>query len=399
MAGVTGRRSLESGCLSPHLFTSPPPSRERECRPRRAPGDSFSFRSRSPYTPSVIESLEISNLRGIRTGKLEGLTPLTVLVGPNSSGKSTVLDALLIAASLSPGDAVGRAVRRRTERDADARWLLWRQGEDGAATLKVRTPQGDGRDCTLSVQAEIPIDLKSSLLRQDAREPFTCIETHCSRDSSTASALTLFSADNLYEFTPDPARLPEPLRIEPYISLLDMRGLGTGTPLPNLYTTTVTQGRREDVLELLREIIPGLRSLEILVTPRNTPVLHLVFQNGSVPVALAGDGIRTMLRLSLELVTRPQGLVLIEEPEVHQHPRALHQSAKVLLASMRRGLQIVLSTHSLELIDALLLESTQEDLQRLSVYRLKLNEGALASSRLSGDQLAFARGQIEEDLR
>jgi len=214
-----------------------------------------------------------------------------------------------------------------------------------------------------------------------------------------AVALTVFSANNLYESSLEPNRILNHSKITPSVSLLDMRGPEWGTPLPTLYTNTVTQGRREDVLELLRDIIPGLRSIEILVTARNEPVLHLVFQNGSVPVALAGDGIRTLMRLSLELAIRSKGLVLIEEPEVHQHPRALHQSAKALLASVRRGLQVVLSTHSLELIDALLLEATQEDLQRFSVYRLKLNEGELVSSRLSGDGLAFARAQIEEDLR
>lgn len=349
----------------------------------------------------MIESIEIHKLRGIQSGKLEGLTPLTVLVGPNSSGKSTILDALLIAAGNLPGDAVGRVVRRRAERDADARWLLWRQGEDGDTTLTAKTPQGNGRDCTLSLQGLSPasVPLAKVLQSRNAERPFTCIETLCRRDATAATATTVFSADNLYESSQEPTPLPEPLKLVPRASLLDMRGRESFTPLPTLYTNTVTQGHREHVLELIQEVIPGLRSMEILVTPRNEPVLHLVFRNGSVPVALAGDGIRTMLRLSLELATRPQGLVLIEEPEIHQHPRALHQSAKTLLASVRRGLQVVLSTHSLELIDALLLEATQEDLQRFSVYRLKLNEGELVSSRLSGDGLAFARAQIEEDLR
>lgn len=178
-----------------------------------------------------------------------------------------------------------------------------------------------------------------------------------------------------------------------------MRGVGLGTPLAQLYSESVTQGRRDDVRELLGAVVPGLRNLEILVNHRLEPVLHLVFSDKSVPVALAGDGVRTMLRLGLELASRSKGLVLIEEPEVHQHPKALQQSARALLAGMRRGIQIVLATHSLELIDALLLEASQEDLPRISTYRLKLEEGTLASSRIDGERMAFARGQIEEDLR
>jgi AAA ATPase domain len=211
--------------------------------------------------------------------------------------------------------------------------------------------------------------------------------------------VTAFAADNSYVFWQSVEVLPLKLSIEPEVGFVDMRGVGLGTPLAQLYTEAVTQGRRDDVRELLGAIVPGLRNLEILVSHRMEPVLHLVFADKSVPVALAGDGVRTMLRLSLELASRGRGLVLVEEPEVHQHPKALQQSARALLAAVRRGLQIVLATHSLELIDALLLEATQDDLPRLSTYRLKLDDGVLASSRLDGEQMAFARGQIEEDLR
>jgi hypothetical protein len=348
----------------------------------------------------VIESVEINNLRGIRRGALAQLSPLTVLVGPNSSGKSTVLDALLIGASNSPGDAIGRAVGRRSTRDADARWLLWRQGQEEATTLRVRSPpDGRRRGTSLSWRAEVPNDLMARLRELGREPPFGCIEATIKGSTDDLAAVTAFAADNSYVSRQSPEVLPSGLRIEPEVSFVDMRGVGLGTPLAQLYTEAVTQGRRDDVRELLGAIVRGLRNIEILVSHRMEPVLHLVFADKSVPVALAGDGVRTMLRLSLELASRGRGLVLVEEPEVHQHPKALQQSAKALLAGVRRGLQIVLATHSLELIDALLLEATQDDLSRISTYRLKLDDGVLASSRLDGEQMAFARGQIEEDLR
>lgn len=348
----------------------------------------------------MIESIGIKNLRGIREGTLEGLTRLTVLVGPNSSGKSTILDALWIAASNSPGDAVGRAVRRRTERDADARWLLWRKGSAGAALLAANAGKVAWRRCTISL-ADAPAALSERLRQRGKEPPFICVENLCQGRIAdrVMYARTVFSSDNSYEFEHDPETFLAHLKIEPDVRFIDMRSGGTGTLLPNLYTDAVTQGSREEVRELLRSVVPGLSHIEILVNQRSEPVLHLVFSDKSVPVALVGDGIRSLLRLSLELAPRNGGLALIEEPEVHQHPRAIQQSVKALLASIRRGTQIVLSTHSLELIDALLLEATQDDLQHLSTYRLRLEDGVLVSSRFGGDQMAFARGQIEEDLR
>ena len=350
----------------------------------------------------MIESVEIQNLRGIRMGALEELTPLTVLVGPNSSGKSTILDALLIGASNSPGDAIGRAVGRRSTRDADSRWLLWRQGQQGDASLEVYSrARGKHRSSVFGWRAEGPSDLGDQLRGLGSEPPFTCIDATIllAGASVPIQTWTVFAADNRFAFKQSQQTFPLTWRFEPAVSFVDMRGIGLGTPLAQLYTEAVTQGRRDDVQELLGAIVPGLRNLEILVNHRMEPVLHLVFADKSVPAALAGDGVRTMLRLSLELASRGQGLVLVEEPEVHQHPKALQQSAKALLAAVRRGLQIVLATHSLELIDALLLEATQDDLPKLSTYRLRLDDGVLASSRLSGEQMAFNRGQIEEDLR
>jgi DNA repair exonuclease SbcCD ATPase subunit len=47
----------------------------------------------------MIQSISINGLRGIAKGEIEGFAPLTILVGPNSSGKSTILDACMLAAS------------------------------------------------------------------------------------------------------------------------------------------------------------------------------------------------------------------------------------------------------------------------------------------------------------
>ena len=64
----------------------------------------------------MISAVEIKNLRGIQHGKLEGLTPLTVLVGPNASGKSTILDALLkLQERIDIEPSPRRGVERRHE--------------------------------------------------------------------------------------------------------------------------------------------------------------------------------------------------------------------------------------------------------------------------------------------
>lgn len=72
----------------------------------------------------MIRSLHIERLRGIAAGRLDDLARLTVLVGPNAAGKSTILDALLMAVSPIPEEAIGWAVQRRTAVPRGARWLF-----------------------------------------------------------------------------------------------------------------------------------------------------------------------------------------------------------------------------------------------------------------------------------
>jgi predicted ATPase len=170
-------------------------------------------------------------------------------------------------------------------------------------------------------------------------------------------------------------------------------------PLHELYSDLVRQGKREEVNAILGSLVPGLRHLEVL-TEGGTPILNIVYRDRAVPAALAGDGIALLLRYGFELAIRQGGVALLEEPEIHSHPGAIRQVARSIVSAVRRNVQVVLTTHSLELIDALVAQvSDPAELDRLSVYRLQFQEGVLKSSRLPGTEVAFARGQIEEDLR
>src|SRR5262249_39051107 len=120
-------------------------------------------------------------------------------------------------------------------------------------------------------------------------------------------------------------------------------------PLHELYTRVVQNGRRTDAIGIVTEVFPGVTNVEIL-TENGEPILHFVFSDHSVPATLAGDGIQALLRLSLELAASAGGVALLEEPEVHQHPGAIRQSARAILAAVRRQIQVLITTHSLELI-------------------------------------------------
>jgi hypothetical protein len=174
---------------------------------------------------------------------------------------------------------------------------------------------------------------------------------------------------------------------------------GLPEPLAESYSDAVRAGARREIEAFLPNVAAGARSLEIL-SDDGVPSLYIDYEGRPpIPAALAGDGVQSFLQLAIELAQVPNGLALVEEPEVYQHPRALRQTALALVAAMRRGVQIVMTTHSLELIDAIIANVNEDEQDKLAFFSLLLEGGVLKSSRFGGADAAFARTTIERDLR
>ncbi len=340
----------------------------------------------------MISSIEITNFRGIREGKLENLTPLTILVGPNGCGKSTVLDAMLIGTSQYPGTGVTHVVQRHSDVKEGARWLFWRGGAQKA--FRVGTVLDGARhnwQWTLQPEPTTSGNTKNVIL---------LVGMYGGPGPDQAKAVPVFFEpggrlptveDNAFQETPIDA--PTTRLVEP---------CGGSRPVHRQVSALIESGRLKDVIGVLNEVVPGLRDIRILTEHSDAtdrPIVHLVFDAYSIPAALAGDGIHALLQLGLELISMSAGTMLLEEPEAFQHPGAMRQTARVILAAVRRNVQVILTTHSLEFIDVLLAEANDEDVEKLSLYRLELNRGRLISVQSLGPQVAFCRGDIERDLR
>lgn len=346
----------------------------------------------------MISSIEITRFRGIREGKLEDLTPLVVLVGPNATGKSTVLDAMLIAASRTPGQAIERAVTRRWGVRFGAPWLLWRRNVMGPAQITLVTNYDTATESGLQAYSRgIALELSEQAGAHLIRGHF--------HDNSYQKT---FESDQVEVVFSLGRRRKHSVSVEAYCLMSSeefpgtkiVGGIRTGadTPLYKLIDQALDQGLLTKVTEIVQAVVPGLKK-PVIGVEGERPLAKLDYGDHAVPVALCGDGICSLLWLGLELATHPQGTVLLEEPEVHQHPRAIGQTIRAVLAAVRRDIQVVMTTHSLELIDYLVAESSEEDIQRLSLYRLELENGNLISVRKPGPEVAFSRCEIEKDLR
>lgn len=297
----------------------------------------------------MIQSISIENYRGIRKGELLDLPRIAILTGPNGCGKSSVLEAVQIG---SVGDA-SSGVARRDEIPNQFRWLFHR-GEASQASIGIHWSSGAALTRKLQIQGA----------------------------SLGLTADSLVKADRVKE---------EAIFVEQRV----------GRPrqsLHKLFSETRRRGGVDAACALLSEVDSTIRGLEIL-TEGDTPVLYIDYEDRVVPAALSGDGMESLVRLALELSQRKQGVFLVEEPEAHQHSAAILRSAKIIVAAARLGSQVILSTHSMELLDDLLAALRAEELDLLAVYRLRLVHGELKVLRMPGKEVNAARTEIEDDLR
>jgi predicted ATPase len=102
----------------------------------------------------MIKAVRMTNFRGVRMGTLDDFAPLTVLVGPNGCGKSTVLDALLIGSSPRPLSALKDTIERRSEVVNGVRWLFYRGDYDLRTQVALVAAPGHGRAWELFRQGD-----------------------------------------------------------------------------------------------------------------------------------------------------------------------------------------------------------------------------------------------------
>ena len=335
-----------------------------------------------------IRSVEIENLRGIRTGKLEGMAPLTVLTGPNGSGKSTVLDALDIGGSPNPAEAVRDCVLRRPKTPGGPRWLIWRGGPGRAVVsvaverCGVRTVEVGSQSTTEAQPASVILGRFYDPSKQSAEQgQWYRVEFYSGGGVSLSGERFIIPGVQEVE-------LVEGLHV----------GAGDGRGLADTFSSLVRDGRRKQANAFGRRLFPTIEHLEVL-TDGGEAMLGLVFSDHAVPAQFGGDGAFAALKIALELLAVGDGVALLEEPEAHLHPAAMALVAKAIVHAVRAGTQVVLTTHSLEFLDALLDACEDEPDSFLSLFLVALRDGELVNARFDGEEVRFSRDQIGQDLR
>lgn len=328
---------------------------------QRAPGqDGLGALARPPLsvTRATLSRLHVERYRSLRDVTI-AFTPLTVLVGPNQAGKSTVLDALDLLRSGASKELYGAIVRRRggfsritwRGKDADTirfdlhlrpepgpmlryELVLGAVGVDDYTVENERIYRQDGDDWQLGLdvhrgQAEIRGNVVSA---PDRRELFIAqvpampgspeIETvrACLASMAVYPHLTTAAA---WAGT-EAAGMRAPTRPEPGARLLPT-GANLVAALHSLREESPEQW--ELFLDITRRVFPDLEDIRLPSAVSGFVQLAWKDKRFTRPFDASelSDGTLAFLASMCALLQPGASLVAIDEPERHLHPEALYR--------------------------------------------------------------------------
>ncbi len=269
----------------------------------------------------MLTRAEIKGFKCLHDVSVE-LGPFNVLIGPNDAGKSSFLQAL--GEPQRPGSQVP---------------LRMVQMGGGARSVRLWTKFNDVR---VGVQdAKLLVDLNggrvdvNALWRDSVRdEAFMRISEPLMLEPTEVAALSIRGSGGL-------------------ASLIQSRGRGAGAYLARVALGDRT--RYESIQKGMRDITKG-RIREVIVgedTGNGYPLTFRLHDGKVIPASDVSQGLLVYFAF-LCIVHRDDApaVLLIEEPENGVHPLRLHEIVTLLRTLTERGVQILVTTHSPDLLNA-----------------------------------------------
>ncbi len=337
----------------------------------------------------MFKSLRIARFRGIKEGEVPDLRQVSLFVGPNNSGKSTILDALLLANSIyAHNDPLGRrphevlaerhhlpsydrlsrsralwyAYDRTSEVEFDFAFanesaLDYRLDEACGATLTLRVPCG-------SKPAVVAVEDLGEAAPGQVYENVKRTRPVASASLAPAAAGTREAYGAVRSFLHD-------------LILIDS-GFTRDTRVEQRLWPLLISDRRDKMLtHMLREVYGmDVESLTYTLS-ENGYELVVMLPKYSVRVDDLGDGARYFVRMLMVLSMLRDTTLLLEEPETAHHCRALADITRWIVRSAKeRNLQVLATTHSLETVDHFLAACTESSVE-FGLHHTELKDGVL----------------------
>ena len=372
----------------------------------------------------MLKSIQIKNFKAIRNSKAIKLTPLTVFIGNNGSGKSSVIEALEtyktivesgLDEAMSPwrgfehirNQAVPHQTRQRNgnqprETNPIEFNLAWKNYQ---ATMTIGAGAGGNQ---IFIQDE-KLTLKSTPIDQPLRENLADDQSCINATLDHQFNIDLYANISHWQFLNlNPYLMGEPKlqkRTGGYIPLAK-DGSNLADYLLSIYNYSEDKAIFNGIVETLKYVLPYAEDLQPKITSEleRSVYLQLTESNFKVPGWLLSTGtLRILALLAVLRHPNPPPLILIEEIENGLDPRTIHLIVEEIRNLIETGKsQIIITTHSPYFLDLLTLSHlilVERDLTGQPVFIRPANQTSLQdwSEKFSPGKL-YTMGRLTQEV-
>ena len=332
-----------------------------------------------------FKNIEIKNFRGIDHLKIEDFSRVNIFLGQNSSGKSSVLECLLLLMGMSNPDLPQtiNSIRSRSYSSFTDLFYLF-HNYDWKEVPRIAADMNDGSKRDMELYMTYVFDERSQTDSQNGHIPTSETKTFLNtlklffnvesrqKKESYSSSITVNQQGLISD-----KKLAEGYLEKNSAAFLssDLAAGNTANDLVEL----AKRKRKDIVTEQLKNFDCRITSLEIL---NNIAYIGLEGIDQLLAVNMMGDGLRRYLNIVAASANPLNNILLIDEIENGLHYSAYKKLWEAIFAlAVSTNKQVFVTTHSKETLYRL-----NEMLEEHAEYRNELSLYTLEQTKLKGHQ-------------
>ena len=309
-----------------------------------------------------IEKLEIKNFRGIRKCVVEGLSQVNLFIGPNNSGKSTILESIWLISRLltdQPHLGLRSLLERRAKRDVWNAKELWFE-YDTVQDVEIRFNFKGIEEVGMKLQGNFEFNNFTvlSFKGDEIREYIASMSADLSNFANKSVLLIPFDVSEMLKRAVffDRLSLESPRSLEESC-------FKEGDAKQNAVCSQLSKIYNEDI-----------NTIDNILYTTNFYKLSISIKERKVFLDNVGDGMRQSAYLLSLMASMKPTVFLIEEIEMHQHPLALRNLVdQIIKLAKEKHHQVFLTTHSPDVFGLF----TKYDKEGASVFKLYRGEDGI----------------------
>lgn len=364
----------------------------------------------------MLKSLHIRSFRGLEDVQFDDLRSVNILVGENNSGKTSVLEAIMLA--MAPGDNYNWFQILQARDSAwnwqsfgeMAKWLfpvVDRDHLDERKNIEIEAETDETRENLRLVFDQstevVPVTRrkKGELITEEERLSTTTL--------SAAWSSTLLgdkAGQIIFQQVPSNSRYSQAIRIDKEIERIPALKCVLVKPQAHRFgkypveslSAAIKAGEKEEIVTFLKVFDENLEEIDIVEERSGTTIYVQHRTLGPMPIHAFGDGMRKAVVVAGMAFEATGGLLLLDEAEVALHVTCQDGFFQALFDLCERlQVQVVLTTHSLEAVDGVIRACS--DVAALAGFHLPDRDSGQTVKRMSGDIMERLRFERGLDLR